>query len=53
MHTERSAGAHMNIILWTVMILLGEDVDIATACLCAQLTECNTQKLHAAQTLPP
>ena len=53
MQTEGSAGAHMNIILWTVMIMLREDVDIVTACLCAQLTKCNTQKLHAAQTPPP
>jgi len=51
MQTEGS-GAHMNIILWTVMISLREDVDIVTACLRVQLTECNTQ-LHAALTPPP
>jgi len=39
MQTEGSR-APMNIILWTVMTSLREDVDIVTACLHKRLTEC-------------
>jgi len=50
MQTEGS-GAPMNIILWTVMISLREDVDIVTPCLHAKLTECSSYSQIARSTI--
>jgi len=49
MQTEGS-GAPMNIILWTVMTSLREDVDIVTARLHRKLTECSSYSQIACST---